>query len=46
MTELSIATSEGDLTVIVRVLAGLRLTGRLRVVQEAWTGRCASTKGA
>jgi hypothetical protein len=45
MTELSIATSDRDLSVIVRVLAGLRLTGRLRVVQDAWAGEIGFDQG-
>jgi Domain of unknown function (DUF4388) len=45
MTQLSGTAAGITLTVIVRVLAELRLTGRLQVSQDGWTGDVAFDQG-
>jgi hypothetical protein len=45
MTELCISTAGRDLALIVRLLASLRLTGRLEVVQGHWAGSMCFDQG-
>src|SRR5438034_8456435 len=45
MTHLAVATVGRDLALIVRLLAGLRVTGRLHVAQDRWTGEVGFDQG-